>query len=127
DLRAFAAVMRRGQLFVLTRSTGDTCPIIMLDPTTNTQVSSFKWRQCQWPVVALDPTNDDLILQDFIRSKCSPCALDGHAVVDYDPGTGTSTTLVGNPLAAYSEAITTSPDGQWIFVAEEPADSPNTN
>jgi hypothetical protein len=125
DLQANAIVIRRGQLYVLTRSPNDTCPIDVLDVNSGRPLKTITWRQCQWPVVGIDPVNSDLILQDFVKSKCSPCALDGHGIVDFDPDTGTTTTLVSSPFSAYSEAIATSPDGQWIFVAEEPAGSTN--
>jgi len=120
DLLAFTMVVRKGLLYVLVRDHGQGCPIVVLDPNTGAEVKRLQWSQCQWPIVAVDPTNGQLLLQAFTKSACSPCALDGHGLVELDPDTGQQTTIVRDPIGPYSEAAAFSPDGQWIFIGEEP-------
>jgi hypothetical protein len=120
DVSAYAMIIRRGLLYVAARNV-EGCPIDVIDPNSGNRVSTIHWSDCAWPALAVDPLTEDLVLERLIASPCFPCVQDRHPIVAFNPDTGSINTLVSDSGLAAQEAITLSPDGQTIFVADEPA------
>ncbi|HET6793116.1 MAG TPA: hypothetical protein VFH45_01665 [Acidimicrobiales bacterium] len=119
-LYPYDMVLRDGALYatVQTSASYSRCPIYELDPTSGAVLHTYYWSQCYIPHITLDPLTNDLVLQAVQRSPCSPCQLDQQPILEWDPDTGKTSTLVSHPRTPFSD-LAFSADGSYVWVGEE--------
>ena len=135
----FDMVMRDGALYatVQTDVASQPCNVFKIDPFTGQILASYGWSQCYIPHITVDPLTDELVMQ---ASESPPCPSPSttaplpfapgtaqpsdacptgtsHPIVEWNPDTGTMSTLVSNPATPYSDLGFTA-DGEDVYLGE---------
>ena len=118
-LDAYQLLIWRGKLWASVQEPTPWLPCFVyeLDPSSGTELHQYAWSDCVLPDMAVDPRTDELVMRGLVRSDCTPCRRDQRPLEEWDPETGSRTTLLGQFSTPYS-AATFSPDGSTVYVSE---------